>query len=324
MQALWLENRSTDVRDVPEPDPPDGEGLVRVTCAGVCATDLALTDGYYPFTGVLGHEFVGVVEQGPESLRGRRVVGEINAACGDCRTCRAGRRTHCENRTVLGIAGRDGAFAERLTLPIENLHVVPPHVSDEVAVFTEPLAAALEILEQVPIRSTDRVLVLGAGRLGQLIARVLRRNRCELVVAGGHPDKLRLLEQMEIRTARPEAVDSPTFDVVVECTGNPEGFERARGAVRPRGTLVMKSTYPGKLSMDASAVVVDEITLVGSRCGPFAPALKLLADGEIDPRPLVSAHFPLSEAASALRHAKRPETLKVLIDMPGPGTSAGA
>jgi len=319
VQALWLENGKVSLREIAEPEPPAGEALVRVTCAGVCSTDLEMERGYVPFAGVLGHEFVGLVEHGPPGLRGRRVVGEINAVCRTCRACRSGRATHCERRTVLGIVGRDGAFAEKLSLPAANLHVVPPHVPDEVAVFTEPLAAALEILEQIEIRPTDRVLVLGAGRLGQLVARVLRRTKCELVVAGGHPAKLRLLEEARIRTARPEAVDAPSFDVVVECTGNAEGFAAARRAVRPRGTIVLKSTYAGRLDVDASSLVVDEITLVGSRCGPFAPALWLLTDGEIDPRPLVSARFPLSEAEAALRRAKEPGTLKVLIDVPSTG-----
>lgn len=318
MQALWLENGVASLREVAEPEPPPGEALIRVVCAGVCGTDLALLRGYSPFTGVLGHEFVGVVEEGPPQLLGRRVVGEINAVCGECRACRSGRPNHCEQRTVLGIVGRDGAFAEKLVLPVSNLHVVPSRVSSEVAVFTEPLAAALEILEQVEIRSSDRVLVLGAGRLGQLVARVLRRTRCELVVVGGRPDKLRMLEELQIRTARPEAVDAPAFDVVVECTGNPEGFGLARRAVRPRGTIVLKSTYPARLEIDASAIVVDEITVIGSRCGPFAPALDLLAEGEIDPRPLVFARYPLSQAGAALRRAAYREALKVLIEMPSP------
>jgi threonine dehydrogenase-like Zn-dependent dehydrogenase len=315
VQALLLEDGVVALRDVPEPEPPDGEALVRVLCAGVCATDLELTRGYSAFRGVLGHEFVGVVERGPMGLLGRRVVGDINASCGDCAGCRARRPTHCERRTVLGIVGRDGAFAEKLALPARNLHVVPPHVTDEIAVFAEPLAAALQVTEQVQIRPADRVLVLGAGRLGQLVARVLRRTKCELVVAGGHPDKLRLLEEARIRTVRPEAVDAPVFDVVVECTGNPAGFELARRAVRPRGTIVLKSTYAGELTVDASAIVVDEITLVGSRCGPIARALALLADGEIDPRPLVHARYPLKDAVAALRKASSPGVLKVLIDV---------
>lgn len=317
MQALWLENGQTSLREVEEPEPPAGEALVRVLCAGVCATDLELIRGYYPFTGILGHEFVGVVERGPTGLVGHRVVGEINAVCGACRTCRAGRPAHCEQRTVLGIVGRDGAFAEKLVLPAANLHAVPPHVPDDIAVFTEPLAAALEILEQVEIRPTDRVLVLGAGRLGQLVARVLRRTRCELVVAGGQPGKLEQLEALQIRTARPEAVDAPNFDIVVECTGSPAGFARARRAVRPRGTLVVKSTYAGDVSVNLSSVVVDEITLVGSRCGPFAAALELLEAAAIDPRPLIHRRFPLREAEAAVRAAAERDALKVLIEMPG-------
>jgi threonine dehydrogenase-like Zn-dependent dehydrogenase len=315
VQALVLEDGVAALRDVPEPEPPAGEALVRVLCAGVCGTDVELTRGYSAFRGVLGHEFVGVVEEGPERLVGRRVVGDINSSCGACAGCRANRPMHCEHRTVLGIVGRDGAFAEKLALPAVNLHLVPSHVPDEVAVFAEPLAAAIEVTEQVKIHPTDRVLVLGAGRLGQLVARVLRRTRCELVVAGGHPDKLRLLEEARIRTVRPEAVDAPAFDVVVECTGNPAGLALARRAVRPRGTIVLKSTYAGELTIDASAIVVDEITLVGSRCGPIARALAFLADGEIDPRPLVHSRYPLKEAVAALRRASGPGVLKVLIDV---------
>ncbi len=319
VRALWLEDRRISYReDVAEPDPPAGEVVIDVTCAGVCATDLELVRGYYSYTGVLGHEFVGVVARGPAGLVGRRVVGEINAVCHDCPACRAGRSTHCENRTVLGIVGRDGAFAEKLALPAENLHPVPADVPDEVAVFTEPLAAALEILEQVDIHESDRVLVLGAGRLGQLVARVLHRARCELVVAGGHPEKLRLLEREQIRTIDPEELTPASFDVVIECTGHRDGFSTARRAVRPRGTLVMKSTYAGELALDASAIVVDEITLVGSRCGPFGPALRLLADGAIDPRPLIGARFPLHEGVAALRAAERPDVLKVLLEVAAP------
>lgn len=320
MQALWLENRRLTFRDdVPVPQPADGEVLVRVLRAGICNTDLELCRGYYPYAGVLGHEFVGVVEAGPDTLQGRRVVGEINAACHRCPACAAGRRTHCENRTVLGIVSRDGAFAEYLALPPENLHPVPDLLSTDAATFTEPLAAALQVQEQVSVRPSDRALVVGDGKLGQLVARTLRRTGCALLVLGRHERKLELLEAAGIDTALAEmgngAIRPGSFDLAVECTGNPEGFAEALAALRPRGTLIMKSTYAGALTLDAATVVVNEIELVGSRCGPFAPALRLLEDGDIDVGPLVEARYPLREGIAAFEHAARKGALKVLLTM---------
>lgn len=298
MRALWLEDRQLRLRDdVPVPS-REGEALVRVLVAGICNTDIELTRGYYPFTGIAGHEFVGVVEQGPDHLRGKRVAGEINATCGVCEMCRAGHRTHCDSRTVLGIINRNGAFAEYLTLPAENLHVIPDSIPDEEAVFTEPLAAALEIQEQVPIDRDTRVLVVGNGKLGQLIAKSLALTGCELFVAG-----------------RNAVLPEHRFDVAVECTGNAEGFAIARAALRPRGTLVMKSTYAGNLTVNASALVVDEITLVGSRCGPFEPALRLLETRAVDVRPLIHATFALADALRAFEVAQQRGTLKVLLKL---------
>jgi threonine dehydrogenase-like Zn-dependent dehydrogenase len=316
MQALWLEDRRLRMRnDVATPEPPPGEALVRVLCAGICNTDIELTRGYYPFTGILGHEFVGVVEQGPSGLVGRRVVGEINAVCGGCSACLAGRRTHCERRTVLGIVGRHGAFADHLILPAENLLPVPDAVSTDAAVFTEPLAAALEIQEQVPIDARDRVLVVGDGKLGQLVAQTLAHTGCALLVIGRHDAKLALLAARGIETGRADRVTRGEFDVAVECTGNPEGFALAQRAVRPRGTLVLKSTYAGALTLDAAAVVVNELTVVGSRCGPFAPALRLLAEGRVAVEPLIHDRYPLAQAVTAFEHAQRPGVLKVLLDI---------
>lgn len=291
MKGAWLEDRKLVFRDdLPLPVPRDGEALVRVRLAGICNTDLELTRGYYPYAGVPGHEFVG-------ELDGKRVVGEINASCGACDACTHGRRTHCERRTVLGIKDRHGAFAEYLALPIENLHFVPEGVPDEVAVFTEPLAAALEIQEQVRITPNDRVLVVGHGKLGRLIAASLALTGCRLTVVGREHGEL-----------------APrSFDVVVECSGNADGFALARHAVRPRGRIVMKSTYAGDLTFNASALVVDEITLLGSRCGPFAPALQLLAEGRIDPRPMIHARYPLRDVNAAFAHAERQGVLKVLL-----------
>ncbi len=315
MRALWLEDQRLSLQDVPVPEPPDGEALVRVLRAGICNTDVELTRGYYPYSGILGHEFVGLVESGSQELRGKRVVGEINAVCGDCVACRDGRPTHCENRTVLGIVNRDGAFAEYLTLPVENLHVVPDDVSTDAATFTEPLAAALEIQEQVDIGASHRVLVIGDGKLGQLVARTLALTDCDLVVLGRHPEKLNLLSASGISTALSADEVPAGFDIAVECTGNSGGFNVALGRVRPRGTVVMKSTYADDLTFDAATVVVNEVTLVGSRCGPFAPALKILASQSIDVESVISARYPLRDALQAFEHAQRPGVLKVLLEM---------
>ncbi len=317
MLALWLENQQLTVRDdVPIPEPPDGEALIRVLKAGICSTDLELVRGYYPFTGVLGHEFVGVVERGPDELLGQRVVGEINAVCGECAHCLSGRKSHCPNRTVLGIVGRSGAFAEYLTLPNENLHVVPAEVSTEAATFTEPLAAAIQIQEQVRLTTNDRVLVVGDGRLGQLVAQTLALTGCELLVLGNNRDKLSLLSARGIETGLADSANPVEFDIAVECTGNSDGFSIARTALRSRGTMVMKSTYAGELSVDAAAVVVNELTLVGSRCGPFAPALRLLAEHQIDVEPMIHAEYPLDEGIAAIQRAQQPEVLKVLLRSP--------
>jgi threonine dehydrogenase-like Zn-dependent dehydrogenase len=316
MKAVWLEGGRLRLRhDVPVPEPPPGEVLVRVVAAGICNTDVELARGYYPYAGVLGHEFVGTVERGAAGLTGRRVVGEINAACGDCAACRAGRRTHCERRTVLGIVNRHGAFADYLVLPAENLHLVPDPVATDAAVFAEPLAAALEIQEQVRITPEDRVLVVGDGKLGQLVAQSLALTGCRLGVVGRHGPKLALLAGRGIASIAAEAVAPGSFDIAVECTGNHLGFGLAQRALRPRGTLVMKSTYAGALTVDASAVVVNELTLVGSRCGPFDKALALLAAGRVDVAPLVQARYPLERAQDAFDHAQRPGMLKVLFEV---------
>jgi threonine dehydrogenase-like Zn-dependent dehydrogenase len=314
MKGLWLADQQIHLRhDLPIPEPIAGEALVRVLQAGICNTDLELLRGYYPYAGVLGHEFVGVVETGPEHLLGKRVVGEINATCGHCRFCLSNNSTHCENRTVLGIVNRDGAFADYLCLPERNLYPVPESVSTDAATFTEPLAAALEIQQQVPLQSSDRVLVIGDGKLGQLVAQTLALTGCDLLAVGRHPEKLANLDARGIKTGFADAVQDRTFDVSVECTGNPEGFAIALRALRPRGTLVLKSTYAGQLSIDASALVVDEITLIGSRCGPFPDALKLLAEHKIDVLPLIQARYPLSEGLNAFAHAQRKGVLKVLL-----------
>ncbi len=316
MQSLWLEDQKLSLREVPLSDKP-GEALVRVRLAGICGTDLELLRGYYPFRGIPGHEFVGeVVETGQPGWVGRRVVGEINAVCGICASCRGGRRTHCERRTVLGIAGRDGVHAEFARLPLENLHLVPDGVSDDAAVFTEPLAAALEIQEQVHIQPGERLLLIGAGRLGQLVAQTLALTGCDLGVVARHPRQNELLAARGIPVIAQEQVQPRSWDVVVEATGSPAGFDLARQAVRPRGKLVLKSTYRGEMLVNWSPLVVDEITIIGSRCGPFAPALRLLEKKEVDPTVLIARRYPLASGLDAYTAAQGAGMLKVLLEMP--------
>jgi threonine dehydrogenase-like Zn-dependent dehydrogenase len=316
MKALWLENNQLQLyTDVPIPEPPPGEALVRVLRAGICNTDLELVRGYYPYTGILGHEFVGIVEQGTEDLINRRVVGEINAVCGKCRFCQSGQQTHCENRTVLGIVNRHGAFAEYLCLPVDNLHLVPENVSTDVATFTEPIAAALEIQQQVSLCTDHQVLVVGDGKLGQMVAQTLALTGCDLLVVGRHQEKLAHLGDRGIKTGLAVDVTNRGFDLAIECTGNTEGFAIARRALRPRGTLVLKSTYNGNLNLDASSLVVDEITLIGSRCGPFSPALELLATGKVDVEPLIHARYPLTQGVAAFAKAQSRGVLKVLLEI---------
>ncbi len=315
MKALWLENQTVTYRDdVPVPEPGPGEALIRMRLAGICSTDLEMTKGYYPFTGVLGHEFVGdVVEASDPDWVGARVVGEISIVCGQCRHCRAGRSSHCLHRKTLGIKDYDGVFSEYLRLPLENLHRVPDSVPDEQAVFTEPLAAALEIHEQIHIHPTDRTLIVGAGRLGQLIAQTLALTGCDLGVVARHDYQREILTQRGIVTVAEDEIGLGEMDLVVEATGAPGGFDLARRAVRPRGTLVVKSTYADDLTVDFSSLVVDEVRVVGSRCGPFDPALRLLESNQVDPTPLIMARYPLSEGLAALGHAARPGVFKVLL-----------
>ncbi len=317
MNALWLENNQLRLReDVPLPAKP-GEALVKVRLAGVCGTDLEMVKGYYPFTGIPGHEFVGEIVQSQETLdsglAGKRVVGEINASCGTCEQCRDGRPTHCENRTVLGILNRDGVFAEYVSLPLENLHLVPDSVSDEAAVFVEPLAAALEIQQQVQIKPTDRVLLAGAGRLGQLIAQTLALTGADLRVVARHPLQQKLLTERGIKLVDEADVQPWRYDVVVEATGSTAGFDLARKAIRPRGTFVLKSTYKGEMTLNLSPVVVDEIKIVGSRCGPFGPALRLLENREVDPTVLIASEFGLADGLRAFEEAEKRGMLKVVI-----------
>ncbi len=313
MNALWLENNEIALRNVPQPNKPN-EALIKIRKAGICSTDLELVKGYYPYTGVLGHEFVGdVVDAKDTSWIDTRVVGEINAVCNKCEQCLNGRPTHCENRTVLGIVNRDGVFAEYSTLPITNLHRVPTSVSDEMAVFTEPLAAALEIQEQIQIEPTDRVLLIGAGRLGQLIAQTLSLTGCDLRVVARHKHQQDLLKARGIRIISEDEIKPWRWDVVVEATGSPSGFSLARQAIRPRGALVLKSTYKGDMNVNFSSIAVDEINIIGSRCGPFEPALRLMESRLVDPTVLIDSEFTLKESLKAFEHAAKTGVLKVLL-----------
>jgi threonine dehydrogenase-like Zn-dependent dehydrogenase len=313
MRALWLENNKIDVREVIKPRKAD-EALIRICKAGICSTDLELVKGYYPYAGILGHEFVGeVLEAEDASWIGQRVVGEINVVCNQCEQCLNRRPTHCENRTVLGIVNRNGTFAEFTNLPINNLHRVPDSVPDEMAVFTEPLAAAMEIQEQVQIKPDDRVLLIGAGRLGQLIAQTLSLLGCDLRVVARHAHQQGLLKSRGIRTITEDEIQPWRWDVVVEATGSPGGFSLARQAVRPRGTLVLKSTYKGNLDVNFSSIVVDEINLIGSRCGPFEPALRLMESRQVDPTVLIADEFKLEDALKAFERAAETGALKVLV-----------
>jgi threonine dehydrogenase-like Zn-dependent dehydrogenase len=315
MLALRVEKKSLKIKDIEKPNVSD-EALVRVLLSGICNTDLEIARGYAGFKGTIGHEFVGVVEDSADrELIGRRVVGEINAGCGKCELCRAGDSRHCPLRTVLGIVGRDGAHAEFLHLPIENLVPVPKNVPDEHAVFTEPLAAACGILERVSIAKSDRVAVIGDGKLGLLCAQVLALTGASLLLVGKHSSKLRIAERRGIETATPAKAgkQKPQFDVVVEASGAAAGFGLALDLLHPRGKLVLKSTFHGKTELDAARIVVDEISIVGSRCGRFTPALDLLKKSAIDVDSLISEEYPLSNGVHAMQRAAARGVLKVLL-----------
>lgn len=317
MRAIRLDSALKFEPTSIKPTPPPGEALIRVHQAGVCATDLQLVKGYMGFRGILGHEFVGTVEQalGHEHLTSKRVVGEINAACRSCPTCQAGRLTHCPNRTTLGIDRRDGAFADYLCLPVENLYPLPEEISNDQAVFIEPLAAACQILEQVKIAPTDRVVVIGDGKLGLLCAQMLRTTNCQLTVIGRHQEKLALLNQQGIKTTV-QIEDVPAeVDIVVEATGSPDGLKLANQLLRPRGTLVLKSTYHGQTTFDFTSLVINEINLIGSRCGPFPRAIELLQKNSVSVEPLIQARYSINQGIEAIERASTSGTLKVLLTM---------
>ena len=315
MLALRVQKKNLAVKNVVKPDQPD-EALVRVLLSGICNTDLEIARGYAGFNGTIGHEFVGVVEESSDrKLVGRRVVGEINAGCGNCDLCRAGDSRHCASRTVLGIHGRDGAHAEFLQLPTVNLLPVPDNIADEHAVFTEPLAAACGILERVKLSNNDRIAVIGDGKLGILCAQVVALTGAHVVLIGKHSSKLRIAERRGIETLRPRAAAKRRgeFDVVIEASGSASGFGIALDLLRPKGQLVLKSTFHGKTELDAARIVVDEISIVGSRCGRFGPALDLLKKDAIDVDSLISEEYPLSNGVHAMRRAATRGVLKVLL-----------
>lgn len=308
-------NGHLEIKEVPQPQLKAGEVLIRVHMAGICRTDLEVLHGYHGFRGTMGHEFVGeVVAPDDSPWRGQRVVGEINISCGRCESCRRGLARHCRERQVLGLKGRDGAFAQYLSLPAANLHGVPPNLPDEVAVFTEPLAAAVRVMEVAPFVPGGRILVVGDGPLGLLIAWALEAKGGKVHLVGHHPEHLEL--------ARPYGIDAfldkelPEYDygIVVEASGAPGGLDLALKRVRPLGTVVLKSTYLGRFPLDPASLVVPEVRLMGCRCGPFPPALSLLETGLVDPRPLIDRRFPLSQGLAAMEWAQRRGTLKVLLD----------
>jgi threonine dehydrogenase-like Zn-dependent dehydrogenase len=314
MRALRFDGTAPTVCDVAEPEACDESVLVRVALAGICNTDLEIVRGYMGFQGTLGHEFVGRVEQGPADLRGQRVVGEINFSCQQCPICAQGLQRHCPSRSVMGILEADGAFAELVRVPGANLHPVPDGVPDELAVFTEPLAAAFEILQQVHIEPGRECVVLGDGKLGLLAAQVLHGAGAKVLAVGKHAEKLAILAKRDIETVLLDDWRGELASLIVEATGTVEGFQRAVEATSPRGTLVLKSTVSESARMNLAPLVIDEITVVGSRCGPFPPALRALETGAIDVRSLITDRFPLSRAPEALDRAHHPTALKVLLD----------
>jgi len=317
MKALFFDGKLT-LRDVDSPRPAPGEALIKVLMAGICGTDREILKGYSGFRGIPGHEFVGqVVECKETEWLGRRVVGEINLACGQCAWCRKGLGRHCPTRSVLGIVNRPGVFAESVTLPVENLHAVPEEIDDAAATFTEPIAAACEILEQMPIAPGTRVAVLGAGRLGLLVAQVLKRAGAEITLIGRHPWKLDLARRWRVHvvTAGSAELRPASFPVTVDATGSAAGLAEALRLVEPRGVAVMKSTFHGKAEFDSAKLVVDEITLLGSRCGCFEPAIELLRQRCVEVQPLISKTFPLAQGVEAFAYLEHTSALKVLLTM---------
>jgi threonine dehydrogenase-like Zn-dependent dehydrogenase len=314
MIAVQLDSGEVRVAEVPTPPRPRGFALIRMLAAGICNTDLELRRGYYAFSGIPGHEFTGIVVDADSSgLIGKRVAGEINLACGHCDFCAVGLGRHCRNRTVLGIVKHPGAFAEFLTLPESNLHLIPNEIATEQAIFIEPLAAACEILEQVKIAAGERVAVLGDGKLGLLVAQALHAHGAHVTLYGRHEEKLRFARAAGIQANLSQNLPRSMFPFVVDATGSPEGLRQAVSMVQPRGTLILKSTVHGEVAIDTAPVIVDEITLVGSRCGRFEPAIELLRTRKVNVGGMIAAEYPLEQAPEAFAVAGRSGVLKVLL-----------
>lgn len=316
MRAVNYEGKVKFHREWPEPSVPKGEVLIQVRLAGICQTDLEVAQGYMQFSGIMGHEFVGVVVNGPKNLRGKRVVAEINCVCGQCDMCLKGLSSHCRRRTVLGIAGRDGTFADYVVVPERNCHALPDNVSNEEAVFVEPLAAAYQVLRQVPVERHMRCTVVGVGRLGLLMAQVLAQTGCRLQVVGRNPQTLEYCEKKGIQTFHADnAVPKMDQDFIVECSGHESGLALAMQMVRPRGMIVLKSTSARPWTIDLSPAVVNEVTMVGSRCGPFVEAINALARKQIDVLGMISRIVPLHKVTEALEAADVPGNVKILLEV---------
>lgn len=314
MRAIRFEDRLVYDEHRGEPTPAPGDAVIRVHLAGLCATDHQIMRGYMGFRGILGHEFVGTVEAGPAEWLRKRVVCEINCVCRQCVQCQSGLSNHCSRRTVMGIRGRDGCFADLVAAPVHNLHEVPDAITDEEAVFVEPLAAAYQVAKQVPIDRRMNVAVVGGGRLGLLVAQVLVTTGCRLEVIGRNPQSLLFCEKRGIRARL--ISDMPARgdrDLVVDCTGTPDGLAAAIGFVRPRGTIVLKSTHAEPSGVDLAPIVVNEITVVGSRCGPFADAIHALARRAVDVSGMISRSYKIERWAEAFEASQRRDTIKVLL-----------
>ena len=314
MRAVVFDQSLRFEPDRQAPEPGDGECLVRVHLAGICATDLHIMAGYMNFTGILGHEMVGTVVEGSDAWLGKRVVCEINCVCGKCATCQAGLSNHCRKRTVIGIDGHNGFFADLAAVPEVNLHEVPEVVTDEDAVFVEPIAAAYQVLAQCPIDARTSVTVVGSGRLGLLVAQVLKERGCQLTVVGRNEKKLLLCEKKGIQGVPvKDVIAKRDRDVVIDCTGSPEGLELAMQLVRPRGTIVLKSTYGEAGAPNLASIVVDEVTLLGSRCGPFPEAINALARQAVEVRSMISRTYPIEQAVEAFEAARDRNNVKILL-----------
>jgi threonine dehydrogenase-like Zn-dependent dehydrogenase len=314
MKATFFDGKKM-ILDKNYPNPEFNETIVRVSLAGICGTDLEILDGYMQYHGILGHEFVGVIEKSNNSdIIGKRVVGEINAGCGKCDSCIKGMERHCPSRTVLGILKRNGAFAEFLTLPEKNLHIIPDSISDEQAVFVEPLAAAFEINEQVFLKPEWNVAVVGDGRLAQLIIQVIKLTCSNITCFGKHEKKLEGLVQSGIKIKLGiKSTDEQLFDLVIEATGSNSGFSDSMKLVKPRGTVILKSTITSRENLDLTPTIINEITLIGSRCGLFKPAIDALASGKISVTSMIDSTFSLEKFEDAISYAKKSDTLKVFL-----------